>query len=237
MRFYNRFAIFVDGGFLRKRIGWFYKRAVTTDDIVEYCKSIMKLPQFSGSELFRIYYYDAPPFSENREHVLTGELVNFSESEKTLLSQRLLDKLKLKRNFAVRLGSVRFRGWKLGEKAKEKLAREHKLADCDGKYTLSPDDFIPNIVQKGVDMKIGLDIANVSTKGIAQKIVIISGDTDIIPAMKFARKEGVRVYLDFFGMSHDELLEHADEIINPISFDDIKARKEEDLRTRKRGKN
>ena len=43
-------------------------------------------------------------------------------------------------------------------------------------------------------MRIGLDIASITAKKLCSKIVLISGDTDIVPAMKIARKEGVHVY-------------------------------------------
>ena len=71
-----------------------------------------------------------------------------------------------------RLGQLRFQGW------------DKK----DSNY------WRPRIKQKGVDMRIGLDIASVTTKKLCTKLVLISGDTDMIPAMKTARKEGVHVY-------------------------------------------
>jgi len=50
--------------------------------------------------------------------------------------------------------------------------------------------------QKGVDMRIGLDIAWLSIKRIVDSVVLITGDSDFVPVMKFARKEGIRVYLE-----------------------------------------
>ena len=77
MSYVDRFAIFLDGGFLRKRLGWVYKRKPSANDIVQYCSALIKSEQFIGSELFRIYYYDAPPFSSEKKHILTGEPINF----------------------------------------------------------------------------------------------------------------------------------------------------------------
>lgn len=54
-------------------------------------------------------------------------------------------------------------------------------------------DFIPNFEQKGVDMRIGLDIAMMSAEKSVERIILVSGDTDMIPAMKHARKAGLQI--------------------------------------------
>lgn len=44
---------------------------------------------------------------------------------------------------------------------------------------------------------------------------VVTGDSDLVPAMKLARREGVRVYLDTLGQGHvrPELKKHADRIL------------------------
>ena len=64
---------------------------------------------------------------------------------------------------------------------------------------LTARDLIPNVKQKGVDLRIGLDIARLSLKEFIRVIVVVTGDSDLIPAFKFARREGMRVYLDHLG--------------------------------------
>lgn len=39
----------------------------------------------------------------------------------------------------------------------------------------------------------GIDVATLSLKRIVDRIILISGDTDMILAMKLARREGVQV--------------------------------------------
>ena len=71
--------------------------------------------------------------------------------------------------------------------------------------------------QKGVDMRIGLDIASITTNKLCDRIVLISGDSDMIPAMKKARKEGITVYLNVmndFRPCRLELAEHSDIILH-----------------------
>ena len=56
-----------------------------------------------------------------------------------------------------------------------------------------------NMTQKGVDILIALDIASLSLKKEIEKIVLISGDTDFIPALQFAKNEGLIVQVDTLG--------------------------------------
>lgn len=51
----------------------------------------------------------------------------------------------------------------------------------------------PIFAQKQVDMLMGLDIAHVAYNKLADRILILSCDTDIIPAMKVARTNGLQV--------------------------------------------
>lgn len=55
------------------------------------------------------------------------------------------------------------------------------------------------IDQKGVDMKIWLDIASLAYKKQVNQIVLISGDSDFVPASKLARREGIDFILDPLG--------------------------------------
>lgn len=72
-------------------------------------------------------------------------------------------------------------------------------------------DFSLSMYQKGVDMKIGLDIATLSYKKLVDQIVLISGDSDFVPAAKLARLEGIDFILDPMGHSITESLqEHID---------------------------
>ena len=52
-----------------------------------------------------------------------------------------------------------------------------------------------SLEQKGVDMRLGIDVATLALKQQVERIIVISGDTDMIPAIKLARREGVQVAL------------------------------------------
>lgn len=72
-------------------------------------------------------------------------------------------------------------------------------------------DFTLSLKQKGVDMKIGLDIASLAFKHQVDKIVLIAGDSDFVPAAKLARTEGIDFVLDSLGSDiRDSLSLHID---------------------------
>lgn len=73
-------------------------------------------------------------------------------------------------------------------------------------------DFEPVFEQKGVDMRMGLDIALYSGLRTVDRIALITQDTDCVPAMKLARKSGLQVVLIALPNSTlaSELVEHSD---------------------------
>ena len=76
---------------------------------------------------------------------------------------------------------------------------------------LQETDFIYRAEQKGVDMKIGLDIASLAYKKQVDQIVLISGDSDFVSAAKLARREGIDFILDpLFANIKPNLFEHID---------------------------
>ncbi|MDT3982586.1 NYN domain-containing protein, partial [Staphylococcus ureilyticus] len=76
---------------------------------------------------------------------------------------------------------------------------------------LEEQDFALSLKQKGVDMKIGLDIASLAFKQQVDKIVLIAGDSDFVPAAKLARTEGIDFVLDSLGSDiRDSLSLHID---------------------------
>jgi uncharacterized LabA/DUF88 family protein len=80
-----------------------------------------------------------------------------------------------------------------------------------GIETLTVSDIQLDIVQKGVDMKLGLDILDLAYKKLVSQIVLISGDSDFVPAAKMARREGIDFILDpMKGKVSNDLMEHID---------------------------
>lgn len=65
--------------------------------------------------------------------------------------------------------------------------------------------------QKGVDMRIGLDISTLTFKDQVDTIVLVAGDSDFVPAAKLARREGMEFILDpLWQQVNADLFEHID---------------------------
>ena len=78
---------------------------------------------------------------------------------------------------------------------------------------LSEKDFMLDVEQKGVDMRIAIDIASLSLKKQVDRIILISGDSDFVPAAKMARREGIDFILDpMRAPIRKDLFEHIDGI-------------------------
>jgi len=76
---------------------------------------------------------------------------------------------------------------------------------------ISDDDFRLDLRQKGVDMRIGLDIASLAYKAQINQLILISGDSDFVPAAKLARREGIDFVLDpMWSTVRPDLHEHID---------------------------
>ena len=66
-------------------------------------------------------------------------------------------------------------------------------------------------------MRIGLDIASLTLKHQIQVVVLVTADSDFIPAMKFARREGAQLFLVTLGHGvKEEMREHADLVVDSL---------------------
>ncbi|MBI5442124.1 MAG: NYN domain-containing protein [Deltaproteobacteria bacterium] len=158
----------------------------------------------TGEELFRIYVYDCPPYAQPAKHPVTGEMVDFGASRVAREQGAFLDALARKDHVALRKGTLILAGWKLKPSVQRTLIQNSRC--------LQSTDLIPDFKQKGVDIKIGLDVAWLSSKRIVDRVILVTGDSDFVPAMKFARREGVQVVLVTLGHRViASLIEHADE--------------------------
>ncbi|MNQ98266.1 NYN domain protein [compost metagenome] len=116
-------------------------------------------------------------------------------------------RLRSKRKVALRLGHL--------SKDTKWTIKAAKIADLlKGKILLADlteQDVSIDTRQKGVDMRIGVDVASLSFKKQVDQIVLIAGDADFVPAAKLARREGIDFVLDPMWQSIPEsLMEHID---------------------------
>ena len=191
-REHEKVAILVDGGFYLRRAHHLFGEKSAKDraqELMAYCARHAK----KGGSLYRVFYYDCPPITTPLYHPLHKKQIAMKDTDRYKWSMEFLEELAEKRKLAIRLGDLQEKdsGFTIKQKTLRRL--------CAGTIAinnLKPSDFMPNIVQKGVDMRIGLDIASIAYKKQATQIVLISGDSDFVPAAKHARREGIDFILD-----------------------------------------
>lgn len=204
-------AILVDGGFYRKRARhlWGEKTAeARARELSAYCQAHIHDGGGEERHLYRVFYYDCEPIGRRSVyHPLLQKNIDLDKSDTYAWSTAFLEELKRRRKFALRLGH-------LSEQIGYNLRPEVTKELCSGKRTvesLQESDFVFTAQQKGVDMKIGVDIASLAYKRQVQQIILIAGDSDFVPAAKLARREGIDFILDPMGATiRDDLFEHID---------------------------
>ena len=193
----------MDGGYVIKRLEKENRRFPAVGDVQRLAAFL--LDSLSGADLYRIFFYNADPYRGSEIRPLDAKEIRFADTKTARYGARLIEGLEEAEDFAVRRGELVFRGWRVGESAGRSLRR-------DPRKVVSGSDFVPDLVQKGVDMRIGLDIAALALKCLVDTVVLVTGDADMVPAMRFARREGLRVGLCTLGFEgiRRELRAHAD---------------------------
>ena len=217
-------AILVDGGFYRRIAYDIYGDKSPVErakELEDYCKRHIR-DDHEDRILYRIFYYDCMPSSKMVYHPMLKKTINLSKSPLYSWMNDFATELKSKRKFALRFGTLSEDRlvYNLKNSALRKLYSDSiKFED------LTENDFELNIEQKGVDMKIGIDIASLAYKKQVDQIILISGDSDFVPAAKLARREGIDFILDPM-RSHikDDLFEHIDGIQTRVPSDKNKKR-------------
>lgn len=192
-------AILIDGGFFLRRfkaLNSVFPKIADMQPFIDGIMAKVKKTTPTGVEdiLFRSFYYDCRPFGEIKQKP-DGTQVNFATHPQFAAANGFHKDLKTFPQLALRLGDLSFDGWKVDPQ--------------------NPSDLKPDFKQKAVDMKIGLDIAWMSSKRTVDKLVLVAGDSDFVSPMKFARKEGILVYLEAMGQQSIKIVlkEHADFIL------------------------
>lgn len=205
-------AILVDGAFYRKRSKSLFGTKPPEQaaaDLHKYCMSLLK-DKYEDRNLYRIFYYDCPPSDKIVYHPFTGESVNLKQSSEYIWMSQFIVELRKLRKVALRMGRMSDGGaqYQLKYEILKKLFRGELNIE-----NITFNDFQLNFKQKGVDMRIGVDISSLAFKRQVQQIILIAGDSDFVPASKQARREGIDFILDPMG-SHinDDLFEHIDGI-------------------------
>lgn len=213
-------AIIVDGAFFLHRVNYLYKNDPKVN--LSDAKSIVNILEDicykhltekinnrykKVHELYRIFFYDCPPITKKVQYPISKKALDYSKTEHAKLRLNIHEQLKQKRKTALRLGRLQeFGHWQISYSSlKSVLKKEKKFED------LEDSDFTYEIRQKSVDMKIGIDITSLALKKQVERIVLIAGDSDFVPAAKLARREGIDFILDPMWIKiAPDLFEHID---------------------------
>lgn len=203
-------AILVDGAFFIKRslhIFGSLPPEELADKLVDFANKHIAYHS-SHNRLYRIFFYDCPPLQNKVFHPYLQKQIDMAKSERSIWRLSLHNALRKKRKVALRLGHIDDINvtWNIKYRQIKKL--------CSGSIgwkDLDESDFAMDVKQKGVDMRIGIDITSLALKHQVTQIVLISGDSDFVPAAKFARREGIDFILDpMWAPIKADLYEHID---------------------------
>jgi uncharacterized LabA/DUF88 family protein len=202
-------ALLIDGGWFSKGLGKILKLPNGWPNAAQVVKNAQAVLQ-ADEELFRIFYYDCEPFNREVTNPVDGSKVDYSLMPAYSARKRFFFDLGQTGFVALRRGELKARGWEFGSTYRKALLAGGPAGGPAAAPTAR--DVYPNFEQKGVDMRIGIDVASLSLKQIVERIILFSGDTDMIPALKLARREGLQVFvvkLDPWPLKHN-LIEDSD---------------------------
>jgi uncharacterized LabA/DUF88 family protein len=220
-------AILIDGAYFLRRFKWSFP-ALDSSNPVEVAGAVgwmgfwhlhfrmrPKLMERSvqhahfepaeGDDLYRILFYDCPPLTKKMHHPISKRALDLSKTPEAQFRTSVHDELQKVRKVAVRLGRLdRSSEWRLKAPVVKRLIAGENTALVDN-------DFEIDTKQKGVDMKLGLDVASLAFKRQVDQIILVAGDADFVPATKLARREGIDVVLDpMGGTPAADLVQHVD---------------------------
>jgi uncharacterized LabA/DUF88 family protein len=219
----------VDGGFFLRRYrylkGQTYDARQVAKDLFTWSLKHLEGKNNELRELYRIFYYDCPPLQKKIFNPINRELIDLGKSEEAQFRTNLHSELRKLRKVALRQGRLGDYGNWIVSAAKMKALLSGSLKATE----LGPEDVTYEVRQKGVDMRIGLDIASLTYKKQVDQIVLIAGDADFVPAAKLARREGIDFILDpMWKEISDELHEHIDGLKSTCPRPGVARRPKED---------
>ena len=203
-------AILVDGGFFKRRFKALVKKNPDPKEMADHLERMCKAHLRRNKEpvkLYRIFYYDCEPYLKKQTNPITKKTVDFSKSPEAMFQTAFLDELRKRRKFAIRLGYLSdSKSWSVQPRRLKEIF-QGKISFSD----LKEGDVSFSLQQKGVDIRIGTDISSLAFNKLVDQIVLISGDSDFVPAAKLARREGIDFILDpMWNHIKPDLHEHID---------------------------
>lgn len=219
-------AVVIDGAFFLRRFGYSFPNLDATDPAqvawavlylagwhlrIRHQSELLAIGDLDhgfrpteSPSLYRVFFYDCPPLTKRLHYPISQKSLDLAKTDTALLRTAIHRKLLGARKVALRLGRLNDDvSW---------IPRSDALKRwLVGPFDPVDEDFEIKTVQKGVDMRLGLDVASLAFKRQVDQIVMVAGDGDFVPAAKLARREGIDVVLDTMGGKvAADLLDHVD---------------------------
>ncbi len=167
----KKITVLIDGGHLRS-----YLKKANRPIEAAYIERIGHASALANEEITRILYCDCALFNGTTRLPVSRTIQEHNQTTP------YLHELAQKDLFAVRRGVLKFRGYV--------IKKNHQPSNPP-----VDEDFVPKFQQKGVDMRIGIDMATIAANRSVDLIALMTNDTDCIPAMKLVRRAGIQVAL------------------------------------------
>lgn len=175
----DKAAVFIDQGYF-SRILEFYGLQKTSElpdgsadfeNRLDYTKFSEELCTLNSCERFRTYVYDSLPYQGKPPTVFESSLLSKKQAFKAYLDSSP--------SFLTRYGLC----MKIPNKQCYMYAKGRFEKPCE------------HIAQKGVDVRFTIDLVSLATDKRVDKAILVTGDSDFIPAINYARDQNMKVIL------------------------------------------
>lgn len=191
-------AILVDGPFFIRRIRQIFPAQVHHDaklmaDLVWRLSAAHLFERNQPKRhLFRIFFYDTPVSDAKVLLPISRKSIELSKTKEGAFRTAFQRQLQRKRKLAVKFGiASEIDHWKLTEDAQADLVGG-KISSAD----LQDQDFVPDTQTRGIELRMGVDLATLAYKRQVQQVVLLTGDGAFSSAAELLRHEGIDVVLD-----------------------------------------
>jgi predicted nuclease of predicted toxin-antitoxin system len=175
--------LLLDGNFCKRLIKSLTSKNISPRRLKILCESCL-LP---GETIIETYYYDCLPCGGKVKFPISKTDFDFESTPIYSASNEMLARIGNDPFFTLRKGKLIFVGWTIKEESINELRQKIRA--------LVDNDFEPKLIQKQIDMMIGLDLTKISTRNEIDSIILITGDSDFVPAIQSARSRKKNVYL------------------------------------------
>ena len=180
VRLQKNVAIMIDGRFFLQRFATIFGPDKSAKEIADKLEEMVRF-HLAGDNLYRIFYYDSYPEQQEQIHPVSGEKIQLGKEDELQTRMEMFEELKSRRKLALRINYTPSGSWVLAPNEQKTTSKNLQQLAYQADH-------------KGVE--IGVDVATLSLKKQVEKIILIAGDADFVPAAKMARYEGVDFVLD-----------------------------------------